>query len=97
MESQCLKSDTKTIQQPKMDTDINEFPNQKEKQCHQSPRDKTLPLLLQKQQVKGNGYAAETNSKQSLNSPSWLIRVISMAFHQMCVNIDFVEKIKHSN
>lgn len=84
-----LKKDTKTIQQPKIDTEINEFPNQKEEQRHQSPHDKTLPLLLQKQQVKGNGYAATTINKQSLNSPSWLIRIIYMAFHQIRVNIDF--------
>ncbi len=88
----CLKSDfffknTKTIQQPMINeflrsTEINEFPNQKEEQRHQSPHDKTLPLLLQIQQVKGNGYAATTISKQSLHSPSWLIRIIYMAFHQ---------------
>lgn len=62
---------------------IYEFPNQKEQQRHQSPHDKTLPLLLQQQQVKGNGYAAKSISKQILNSPSWMIGIISMAFCQM--------------
>lgn len=85
------KNTQKTIQHPKIDTEINEFPNQKEEQRHQSPHDKTLPLLLQKQQVKGNGYAATTISKHNLNSPSCLIRIIYMEFHQIRVNIDFVE------
>lgn len=63
---ESVQSQTKDLKMNTSNGNINVFPNQKKQQCHQGPYDKTLPLFLQQQQVKGNGDAAKNTSSEPM-------------------------------